>query len=185
MTDSEKKEIVAAVKAELLAEFVDVATLEEDTVSSGAMSLPMVKGDTLKNYNIGNYLDKAIADAKSATDKATAAATKATNASSGLAAYEEKTTAMESVIPAALAELYAAVEALGTVVRDNLGEAKSLTFDAEDGYMVCGQKVFDLVDGAPAEVPMAVGLMRLDPKTGVLYVSKAVTNSTADWLAVS
>lgn len=55
----------------------------------------------------------------------------------------------------------------------------------EYGYpMRMGQRVFDLTDGAPTEIPMSLGLVRLDASTGHMWVSKGLTISTNDWKQV-
>jgi hypothetical protein len=55
----------------------------------------------------------------------------------------------------------------------------------EYGYPVrMGQRVFDLTDGAPTEIPMSLGLVRLDASTGHMWVSEGLTISTSDWKQV-
>ena len=88
------------------------------------------------------------------------------------------------VLVEAVAALTADIQGLDTSLQ-NLGQAKAISFDAENGYMICGSPIFAVTDGAPSEPPVAVGLFRLDRNTGALYVSKDVTDSTADWQIIS
>ena len=80
------------------------------------------------------------------------------------------------VLAAAIAELKADIEGLRKVV-----EESPRWIDAEDGFTIQGQKLFDICNGAPTTKPKAKGLIRMDASTGHVWMSKSVTNSTADW----
>lgn len=67
----------------------------------------------------------------------------------------------------------------------NLGEAKAVSLDAENGYMVCGQPLMTIADSAPDTAPLAKGCFWYDTTNKALYVSKSVTGSTSDWGVVS
>lgn len=84
----------------------------------------------------------------------------------------------------ALCQLHAEISSLREAL-SNLGEANAVSYDCDKGYMVCGQKVFDVVEGAPTEIPRSVGLFRFDKTTKTLYVSDELTNSTKDWKMIS
>ena len=92
--------------------------------------------------------------------------------------------AQMQVVAEALTALKAEHDAFVMMVKTNMGNVNGITFDAQDGFKICGQKMFDLVTGAPTEIPVTVGLYRFDASTGALYVSKSVTNSTSDWKQV-
>ena len=85
------------------------------------------------------------------------------------------------VLVEAVAELHYEVDALRRTLAEGQSHLKAVTFDAEDGFMIMGQKMFDIVSAAPTEIPKAVGLVRFNAETGACYLSKAVTNSTGDW----
>lgn len=86
----------------------------------------------------------------------------------------------QSVLAQAFAQQQAEIDGLKAQLA-HLGETKATSIDFEESPKLLGQPMFALTDGAPAEVPHAVGLQRFDPATGTLYISKAVTNSTSDW----
>lgn len=88
------------------------------------------------------------------------------------------------VLVEAVAELHYEVDALRRTLAEGQAELKAVTFDADDGFMIMGQKMFDIVSAAPTEIPKAVGLVRFNASTGACYVSKAVTNSTGDWMLI-
>ena len=92
--------------------------------------------------------------------------------------------AQMQVVAEALTALKAEHDAFVMMVKTNMGNVNGITFDAQDGFKICGQKMFDLVTGAPTEIPVTVGLYRFDASTGALYVSKSATNSTSDWKQV-
>ena len=83
------------------------------------------------------------------------------------------------VVGEALAELFYDIQG----IKSNMKRYTEMI--DEYGYpMRMGQKVFDLTDGAPTEIPMSLGLVRLDASTGHLWVSKALSISTSDWKQV-
>ena len=88
------------------------------------------------------------------------------------------------VLVEAIAELHYEVDALRRTLAEGQAALKAVTFDAEDGFLIMGQKMFDTVTTAPTEIPKAVGLVRFNAETGACYVSKAVTNSTGDWALI-
>lgn len=88
------------------------------------------------------------------------------------------------VLAEALCQIRTDIDNLRASLND-LGNAKGLSFDSENGYMVCGQKLVDVVEGAPTEIPLAVGLFRFDKNTKTMYVNDQVTNSTKDWKIIS
>ena len=90
----------------------------------------------------------------------------------------------QSVIAQAFAQQQAEIDGLKATLA-NLGKTKAVSIDFEESPKILGQDMFALTEGAPTYVPYATGLFRLDPATGTLYVSKAVTNSTADWVIVN
>ena len=91
----------------------------------------------------------------------------------------------DTVVAEALNALKAEIDGIARMLNTNTGELKGVTFDAENGFMIMGQKMFDLVDAAPTEIPKAIGLFRLNASTGALYASKSLTNSVNDWKLVS
>lgn len=83
------------------------------------------------------------------------------------------------VVGEALAELFFDVQA----IKANMMRYTSLI--DEYGYPVrMGQRIFDLTDGAPTEIPMSIGLVRMDASTGHVWISKSLTISTSDWKQV-
>lgn len=83
------------------------------------------------------------------------------------------------VVGEALAELFYDIQG----IKSNMKRYTELI--DEYGYpMRMGQRVFDLTDGAPTEIPMSLGLVRLDASTGHMWVSKSLTISTGDWKQV-
>lgn len=88
------------------------------------------------------------------------------------------------VVSEALCQLRAEISSLREAI-SNLGNANAVSYDCDMGYLVCGQKTFDVVDGAPTEIPRSVGLFRFDKTTKTLYVSDELTNSTKDWKMIS
>lgn len=88
------------------------------------------------------------------------------------------------VLVEAIAGLHYEVDALRRTLADGQATLKAVTFDAEDGFLIMGQKMFDVVSEAPTEIPKAVGLVRFNAETGACYLSKAVTNSTGDWALI-
>jgi hypothetical protein len=88
------------------------------------------------------------------------------------------------VLVEAIAGLHYEVDALRRTLAEGQAALKAVTFDAENGFMIMGQKMFDIVSEAPTEIPKAVGLVRFNSETGACYLSKAVTNSTGDWALI-
>jgi len=88
------------------------------------------------------------------------------------------------VLVEAIAGLHYEVDALRRTLAEGQAALKAVTFDAEDGFMIMGQKMFDVVSAAPTEIPKAIGLVRFNPETGACYLSKAVTGSTGDWALI-
>ena len=83
------------------------------------------------------------------------------------------------VVGEALAELFYDIQG----IKSNMKRYTEMI--DEYGYpMRMGQRVFDLTDGAPTEIPMSLGLVRLDASTGHMWVSKGLTISTNDWKQV-
>lgn len=83
------------------------------------------------------------------------------------------------VVGEALAELFYDIQG----IKSNMKRYTEMI--DEYGYpMRMGQRVFDLTDGAPTEIPMSLGLVRLDASTGHMWVSKGLTISTDDWKQV-
>lgn len=83
------------------------------------------------------------------------------------------------VVGEALAELFYDIQG----IKSNMKRYTELI--DEYGYpMRMGQRVFALTDGAPTEIPMSLGLVRLDASTGHMWVSKSLTISTSDWKQV-
>lgn len=88
------------------------------------------------------------------------------------------------VLVEAVAALHYEVASLRRALAEGQQHLKAVTFDAEDGFLIMGQKMFGLVSEAPTEIPQSVGLVRFNAATGACYMSKAVTNSTGDWMLV-
>lgn len=88
------------------------------------------------------------------------------------------------VLVEAVAALHYEVAAVRHLVLDGMSAVKGITFDAEDGFLILGQKMFDLISGAPTELPKSIGLIRFDAETGACFMSKAVTGATSDWKLV-
>lgn len=88
------------------------------------------------------------------------------------------------VVSEALCQLRAEISSLREALA-NLGNANAVSYDCDMGYLVCGQKTFDVVEGAPTEIPRSVGLFRFDKTTKTLYVSDELTNLTKDWKMIS
>ena len=83
------------------------------------------------------------------------------------------------VVGEALAELFYDIQG----IKSNMKRYTEMI--DEYGYpMRMGQRVFDLTDGAPTEIPMSLGLVRMDASTGHMWVSKSLTISTSDWKQV-
>jgi hypothetical protein len=83
-----------------------------------------------------------------------------------------------TVISQLFLELKRDFDGLRRQVADNMGILNA----AE--YKKNGEKVFDVIDGAPTDYPKAVGLARLDTTNGNLYISKDTTGSVSDWVLV-
>ena len=88
------------------------------------------------------------------------------------------------VLVEAVAALYYEVASLRRSLAEGLLNLKAVTFDAENGFLIMGQKMFDLVTEAPTELPKAIGLVRFNASAGACYLSKAVTGSTGDWALI-
>jgi len=84
------------------------------------------------------------------------------------------------VVLEAVIQLAAKIDGLLSYL-GNLGTTKAVLIDSEDGYVICGQPLMTVADGAPTAAPLAKGCFWYDQTNKALYVSKAVTGSVSDW----
>lgn len=87
----------------------------------------------------------------------------------------------DRILAEAIAELKAEVEGLKKLIN-----SLPQWVDAENGYMINGQKMFDVIDYDPfeeskPELPKSIGLIRYSTRSERMYVSISVTNDVNDW----
>lgn len=93
----------------------------------------------------------------------------------------------QKVIAQAFAELYAAVQALSSVV-DNAGHLKADVLDMANLPKVCGEDMYLTGEGAPAAPPTVPFQEYYDSSNNKFYRAKGVlpdTPSTGDWVALN
>ena len=93
----------------------------------------------------------------------------------------------QKVIAQAFAELYAAVQALSSVV-DNAGHLKADVIDSANLPKVCGEDMYLTGEGAPAAPPTVPFQEYYDSSNNKFYRAKGVlpdTPSTGDWVALN
>lgn len=93
----------------------------------------------------------------------------------------------QKVIAQAFAELYAAVQALSSVV-DNAGHLKADVLDIANLPKVCGEDMYLTGEGAPAAPPTVPFQEYYDSSNNKFYRAKGVlpdTPSTGDWVALN
>ena len=93
----------------------------------------------------------------------------------------------QKVIAQAFAELYAAVQALSSVV-DNTGHLKADILDIANLPKVCGEDMYLTGEGAPAAPPTVPFQEYYDSSNNKFYRAKGVlpdTPSTGDWVALN
>ena len=93
----------------------------------------------------------------------------------------------QKVIAQAFAELYAAVQALSSVM-DNAGHLKADVLDIANLPKVCGEDMYLTGEGAPASPPTVPFQEYYDSSNNKFYRAKGVlpdTPSTGDWVALN
>lgn len=129
------------------------------------------------------------ADAAGSASSAASALQQARDARDAAQGYAEDADDSYNATLGALAGVLSMIRALGEVV-DNGGHHKAISYDAEEGFKVCGKRVVILGHGVPSAdtIPETFGIpafegqlyINKDAESAGLYYAKG-TSAVADW----